>query len=85
MILNFSNVTPDATQIILISSVVEFAKIYLPDKLEPKILPIVSILTGALMGLAQGNIANGIVNGLSASGLYKIAMKVTGKISGNGE
>lgn len=79
------NITPDVTTVVLIGALLEFAKIYIEDKVEPKLLPIIAIVLGALLGYFNlGNIVVGITSGLTASGVYKFSTKVADKVGGNG-
>jgi hypothetical protein len=78
------NLQPDTTLMILIGAVLEFFKIYLPDNIEPKALPILAVLLGGALGFVfKQDIVCGVISGLTAAGLYKIAMKTANKIGGN--
>lgn len=78
------NIQPDTTLMALVVGIVEFAKIYLPDNIEPKILPVLSVATGLGLGIATNNgWLVGLVSGLVASGSYKLLTKFTDKIGGN--
>jgi mannose/fructose/N-acetylgalactosamine-specific phosphotransferase system component IIC len=69
---------------VMISAGIEFVKLYLPDNIEPKVLPIASIVLGAIIGFVSGDILTGIVSGITASGIYKFTTKVADKLGGNG-
>ncbi len=78
------NIQPDTTLMALIVGIVEFAKIYLPDNIEPKILPALSVTVGISLGVATNNgWLVGLVSGLMASGSYKLLTKFTDKIGGS--
>ena len=69
----------------MITGILEFAKIYLPDNLEPKILPILAVIIGGVFGYLNPaiGIINGIVTGATVTGIYK-AGKDTIKDMGTG-
>ena len=78
-------IIPDVNLGILIIAILEFAKIYIEDFIEPKVLPALAVILGGILGyfMLGGNVLAGIVTGLSASGLYKVATKLSDKIGGS--
>jgi hypothetical protein len=75
------DLTPNTVIIVLVTAALEALKVYLPDNIEPRILPIAAVVIGGLLGLAiGGNVIIGVVSGLAAAGLYKVAMKGLSKI-----
>ena len=77
-------IIPDVNLGILIIAILEFAKIYIEDFIEPKVLPALAVILGGVLGyLMLGNVLVGIVTGLSAAGLYKVAVKMADKIGGS--
>ena len=69
----------------MITGLLEFAKIYLPDSIEPKILPILAVVMGGVLGYFNPavGIIGGIVTGATITGIYK-AGKDTAKSLGTG-
>ena len=86
--MDLSNLQPNVAIMVLVAGILEFAKIYLPDNLEPKLLPLISVIFGALLGFANtggiNGIIIGIISGMTASGVYKFASKIGDKVGGNG-
>ena len=77
-------IIPDVNLGILVIAILEFAKIYIEDSIEPKVLPALAVILGGVLGyLMLGNVLVGIVTGLSAAGLYKVAVKMADKIGGS--
>ena len=78
-------IIPDVNLGILIIAILEFAKIYIEDFIEPKVLPVLAVILGGILGyfMLGGNVLVGIVTGLSAAGLYKVAVKMADKIGGS--
>ena len=65
--------------------VVEFIKIYMPDKMEPKLLPAISIIMGGLISFIPNvdiSIAVGLVSGFVATSVYKAGFTGVEKIVG---
>lgn len=68
---------------VFVMAILELAKIYLPDNIEPKVLPIVAIVAGILLGFLslmsiQGAVI-GLLGGMSASGIYKVGSNMAKK------
>jgi hypothetical protein len=77
--------TPDVTLMGLIVTLVEFVKIYLPDNIEPKAVPFISVMVGVILGqfANMGGWMVGLVSALSASGLYSVASNMVSKVGSN--
>jgi hypothetical protein len=68
------------SMIVVIVTILEVVKIYLPDNIEGKILPAVSIALGLILGLLTVNIWQGIIAGIVATGGYAVIEKQIDKI-----
>lgn len=72
--------SPDAGIMFLVGGAIEFAKIYLPDQVEGKVIPILSILIGAALGYFYIDILVGVTSGMCCAGVVHLAKKT---INGN--
>ena len=83
------DLTPNLTLGAMILGITEFAKIYLPDNIESKVIPALAVVIGIALGYAQSPGINGIISwlvtALSVTGVYKFTTKVADKVGGNGE
>lgn len=75
--------------ILAVGAVLEVVKVFLPDNIENRILPLVSISIGILisvflLGLGTNGISVGIVSGTIASGCYAFIIQVIKRIFGDG-
>jgi hypothetical protein len=73
---------PDPTIGALIVGITEFAKIYIEDKIEHKVIPPIAILAGAILGYFYADVVTGVLTAMVSCGLYKVAMKGAGKLGG---
>lgn len=64
---------PDQGIMFLVFGAIEFAKTYLPDKIEGKVLPVLAILTGGILGYFYMDILTGITSGMVCTGLVHVA------------
>lgn len=79
--------------VLVVACIVEPIKAYLPDDIEPRVLPIVAIAIGALLGLVIALVTHtstivhclavGVASGFVGTGGYAVVMKVLDKIVEN--
>jgi hypothetical protein len=79
--------------VVVVACVVEPIKAWLPDDIEPKVLPIMAIAIGALIGLVLALVTHvstiphclavGVASGFVGTGGYAVVMKVLDKIVEN--
>jgi len=76
--------------VLAIGATVEVLKVYLPDNIESRIIPFISMVLGILiavflMGLGTSGIPMGVVSGIVASGCYGFIVTMINKIFGGGK
>jgi hypothetical protein len=71
--------SPDAGLMFLIGGAIEFAKIYLPDQIEGKLIPILALVIGGVLGYFFVDVLVGITSGMCCAGVVHVAKSITKK------
>jgi len=65
--------TPDVGLMFLIGGAIEFAKIYLPDQIEGKVIPLIALVLGAALGYFYVDVLVGVTSGMACAGVVHAA------------
>lgn len=68
--------SPDAGIMFLVGGIIEFSKIYLPDKIEGKVIPIIAIVIGGVLGYFFVDVIVGLTSGMACAGVVHFAKNV---------
>jgi len=78
----------DVQMVCAVILIVEFLKIYIPDNLEAKVLPPISVVVGGLLSLLpqlHSSIIVGLVSGFAATSAYQLGQVGLSKIAEAGK